>query len=385
MASPALLDRALSRAAALLSSADAVYITCGAGVSVDSGPRKSGSPEDAASPALFRDDPELAWGFYGHRLGLYRAVAPHRGYEMLTRYVRDAKGGRGFVFTSNVDGHWAAAGWPAERILECHGSLHHLQCENPRCCYHAAMRRLHPIRSTSASTTAAAQRSGGRGDGGAVVVDVAVDPVTLRAERSTIPRCPRGCGNIGRPNVLMFGDPFFIADRLEEQTATHDAWLAYVHGLTPLPAGGGAGGRGDGGDGSLSPLRQRQQRLVVLDIGSGTAIPTCRLQGESTARYHASLSGGGSERSGRRTIFGDDDRDSPAAAAAATAGPPGGPVPASPPAVAAALIRVNPREAFIASPCPPSGEWVELPLGALEAIQAILSRVADGGGSGGRS
>ena len=28
-------------------------------------------------------DPHLAWGFYGHRLNLYRKTDPHRGFHIL--------------------------------------------------------------------------------------------------------------------------------------------------------------------------------------------------------------------------------------------------------------------------------------------------------------
>jgi hypothetical protein len=31
----------------------------------------------------FKDDPELACGFYGHRLKLYRATQPHKGFRIL--------------------------------------------------------------------------------------------------------------------------------------------------------------------------------------------------------------------------------------------------------------------------------------------------------------
>ena len=28
-------------------------------------------------------DPQLAWGFYGHRLNLYRVTEPHEGFAIL--------------------------------------------------------------------------------------------------------------------------------------------------------------------------------------------------------------------------------------------------------------------------------------------------------------
>ena len=37
----------------------------------------------------------------------------------------------GFVFTSNVDGQFQKAGF-GHAVLECHGSLHHLQPLDPR-------------------------------------------------------------------------------------------------------------------------------------------------------------------------------------------------------------------------------------------------------------
>ena len=36
-----------------------------------------------------------------------------------------------FVVTSNVDGQFQKAGYPEERILEVHGSIHWLQCTTP--------------------------------------------------------------------------------------------------------------------------------------------------------------------------------------------------------------------------------------------------------------
>ncbi len=32
-----------------------------------------------ANPRWFVEDPSLAWGFYGHRMELYRRTEPHRG------------------------------------------------------------------------------------------------------------------------------------------------------------------------------------------------------------------------------------------------------------------------------------------------------------------
>ncbi len=78
---------------------------------------------EIADPVHFAEDPELAWGFYGHRLALYRATTPHAGFAVLRRWAatRPAR-----VFTSNVDGQFQVAGLTG--VHECHGSIHHLQC-----------------------------------------------------------------------------------------------------------------------------------------------------------------------------------------------------------------------------------------------------------------
>lgn len=37
----------------------------------------------------------------------------------------------GFVYTSNVDGHFIAAGFDPARIVECHDNIHRMQCIEP--------------------------------------------------------------------------------------------------------------------------------------------------------------------------------------------------------------------------------------------------------------
>src|SRR3954464_8020694 len=103
------------RAAEAIAGADALLIGAGAGMGVDSGlPDFRGThgfwrayPPYAelgldfaalADPRWFRADPALAWGFYGHRLGLYRRTKPHEGFAILRRWAGRMPGGW-FVFT----------------------------------------------------------------------------------------------------------------------------------------------------------------------------------------------------------------------------------------------------------------------------------------------
>ena len=92
---------AIELAAALIEQADAIIVAAGAGMGIDSGlPDFRGKDGfwraypalrhagldfySIASPQAFHVSPEVAWGFYGHRLALYRRTRPHSGFEMLS-------------------------------------------------------------------------------------------------------------------------------------------------------------------------------------------------------------------------------------------------------------------------------------------------------------
>src|SRR6185436_4291377 len=115
----------LDRAASLLREATALVFSAGAGMGVDSGLPDFRGPEgfweaypayrhlglsfvDLANPRWFTEDPERAWGFYGHRLELYRRTTPHDGFGVLQRWAGKRPA---CVFTSNVDGHFQRAGF----------------------------------------------------------------------------------------------------------------------------------------------------------------------------------------------------------------------------------------------------------------------------------
>ena len=136
------LEEAYRQAADAILAAHALLIGAGAGMGVNSGLPDFRGPEgfwraypafhgqrfeDISNPVWFKCDPEQAWGFFGHRLDLYRATAPHAGFEIVRRWGESRPQGY-FVFTSNVDGHFHRAGFAPDRIMECHGSIHFLQC-----------------------------------------------------------------------------------------------------------------------------------------------------------------------------------------------------------------------------------------------------------------
>jgi NAD-dependent SIR2 family protein deacetylase len=261
------------RAAAELRSAGALVVTAGAGMGVDSGlPDFRGdqgfwkayppyeklglSFTDAANPAHFDRDPQFGWGFYGHRTNLYRSTVPHAGFRILLSWAERFRLPC-FAVTSNVDGQFQKAGFPEDRVLEVHGSIHHLQCTTP--------------------CSSSIWTNGERFD---------IDEATMRSHQ--VPRCPN-CGAVSRPNILMFGDFSWLDGRTDAQRARFEEFVQEIAG----------------------------RRLLVVELGAGSAIPTIRWT---------------SERLGR----GD-----------------------------ACVVRINPRDPDISPP------HLSIAVGALEALSAI--------------
>src|ERR1700737_5026799 len=128
------IEDTIRRAAGAIGEAGALLIGAGAGMGVDSGlPDFRGNQGfwrayppyqklgldfvSLANPRWFASDPALAWGFYGHRLNLYRTTEPHAGYRILHSWARRIRHGA-FVFTSNVDGHFQRAGFDPQCVVK---------------------------------------------------------------------------------------------------------------------------------------------------------------------------------------------------------------------------------------------------------------------------
>lgn len=229
-------EKQIDRAVDFILQADGLLITAGAGFGVDSGlPDFRGDHgfwkaypalgaarigfTEIASPTAFFQTPRLAWGFYGHRLQLYRDTVPHAGFEIL-RNIGDRLKQGSFVYTSNVDGQFQKAGFDPGRIVECHGSIHFLQC------------------------LAACSADIWRGD--TLVVEVNENDCLLCSE---LPRCPH-CGGLARPNILMFDDWTYLSARTDAQQIRLAQWLLKV------------------------------ERPVIIEVGAGTAIPSVRQKGD---------------------------------------------------------------------------------------------------------
>ncbi len=254
MTKPSLLEVSFQRAAEAINNADALIITAGAGMGVDSGlPDFRGTEgfwqaypalakagvqfHDIANPEAFRSNPKRAWGFYGHRLNLYRHTLLHKGFAILHRLGKEMPKGM-FVFTSNVDGQFQKASFSNRQVHECHGSIHHLQCQDGCMADIWSADDFHPQ----------------------------VDEENCLLT-SNFPLCPH-CGGIARPNILMFNDRDWLGHREHIQETNQKAWLGGV------------------------------QRPVIIEIGAGQSIPTVRRFSENQNGFLIRINPADPERNG---------------------------------------------------------------------------------------
>jgi len=229
------------QAAATIRRAEAMVITAGAGMGVDSGlpdfrgkrgfwnaypmyQRLGLSFVEAANPAHFERDPHFAWGFYGHRTNMYRNTTPHQGFAILLDWIKRFNLEH-FVVTSNVDGHFQTAGFNPDHVWEIHGSIHHLQCS--ACCSDTIWPNQHPFE---------------------------IDETTMRA--ATVPHCP-SCKRVARPNILMFKDYAWLYQRSRAQENRFETFLHQNH----------------------------KRSMVIIELGAGTAIPTIRNLSEKLGQH----------------------------------------------------------------------------------------------------
>ena len=238
-----MLKQDVQKAIQYIEDAKAVLITAGAGMGVDSGlPDFRGdegfwraypaikelgvSFEDMADPKWFEKDPYLAWAFYGHRLNLYRDTTPHNGFKMLLDLVK-SKNNNYFVYTSNVDGAFQKAGFDEDRVVEVHGSIHHLQC-------------IHNCTKEIWSAD-----------------DAKIDIDMKNFKALNLIKC-KNCQKLARPNILMFNDWAWNSKRTQKQKDRFNRWVKI--------------------------LKKSDTILVIIEIGAGVVIPTIRIKGNTLAK-----------------------------------------------------------------------------------------------------
>eukprot|EP00928_Gymnodinium_smaydae_P086772 TRINITY_DN71202_c0_g1_i1.p1 TRINITY_DN71202_c0_g1~~TRINITY_DN71202_c0_g1_i1.p1 ORF type:complete len:400 (-),score=54.41 TRINITY_DN71202_c0_g1_i1:117-1316(-) len=330
------LDEACADAAVKISTADVLLLCTGAGFSADSGlavyadvaevdayKARDLHYHDICQPGWLQSEPDLFWGFWGQCFNDYRDTAPHEGFEIIERWVErwfrhstvaeemrrrlsedapkqcpfredpteaysvDDHAGAFFVFTSNVDAHhfdW----FRACEIHECHGNTELYQCTDDLC--PRVWRAPSDFRFEVDHSTMLAPRGPPSTPGvdnltsNPAVVDDGAKPAVGRVRgggrprmlrympgsapgceesgfTSNHPTCPT-CGSASRPAILMFGD--FSWKEMRSQAWRFDRWTRAVEELAKERKAAG-----------------EALRVVVLEVGAGTNVPTVRLQAES--------------------------------------------------------------------------------------------------------
>lgn len=239
-----------------------------------------------STPRWFRNDPQLAWAFWTWRFQAYTAVAPHAGYDMLASWGQQVPRGF-FSVTSNIDGHWERTIGP-DRVWECHGALTRLQALDssnatiwPACADDFGRIEMPEwdLRAGESVETRSSLKEGTWQEG----FVVGADGCSI-LERKTGEKCsvfgvrrqggpdlmrilpssviPTGPGlATARPNVMMFDDGGVNTAVMDAQEARFTSWLN-----------------------SLSPA---SSRLVIIEIGAGTAVYTIRALTEETLHRFA--------------------------------------------------------------------------------------------------
>ena len=224
----------MSYAISLIHEAEAVAVFAGAGMSVDSGllpfrgedglwtksiamDGKSYSHLELMSHHAFIESPNAAWEFILKLKEKYEQTTPHQGYSKLLDVLKDKAH---FIVTSNVDEHFLKAGFDEHSIFECHGSVNYMQC-----------------------------------------LDILEREVWITPEIKTdnlqledLPTCPN-CGSMCRPNVLLFGDWFWIPIRSTHQQMRYIKWC--------------------------KEMKATKRKLIAIEIGAGKTIRTIRNAAES--------------------------------------------------------------------------------------------------------
>ena len=175
-----------------------ITVLTGAGISAESGvptfrDAQTGlwqqyQPQELATPAAFRQNPQLVWDWYAWRRTLVSRAQPNLGHAALVELEQFAP--RFSLITQNVDGLHAQAG--SQNVIELHGNIMRTKC-------------------------LAANHVAEQWD------DTVEKP----------PRCPT-CGSLLRPDVVWFGEMLPQAALSQAIEASHNCDLFLSIGTSAL-------------------------------------------------------------------------------------------------------------------------------------------------------
>lgn len=168
-------------------------------------------PQEMATYAMFRQQPEAVWAWYLYRRGVCRAAAPNPGHLALVELER-LLGDRFLLITQNVDGLHLRAGNSPERTYQIHGNIDYARCADE--CGQPLWRLPEEIPARP------------RG-------------AALEEEDRRLLRCP-SCGGWARPHVLWFDEyydeeHFRFASSLRAANQAAVLLVVGTSGATNLP------------------------------------------------------------------------------------------------------------------------------------------------------
>ncbi len=205
------MSEEIERARALLDGAQRIVGFTGAGVSTASGIPDFRGPDglwttfdpEEFTYDRFQRDPA---GFWEKRSKLTRALnleetEPNPCHQAMARAVQEDR--MGAIITQNIDGLHQAAGTPDEKVLEIHGSTRQARCV-------------------------------GCGD------REPIGPVVERAEGGQLPPSCQACGDVLKPDVVLFGEilPQAVFQEAERRAEGADVMLVAGSSLRVYPAAG---------------------------------------------------------------------------------------------------------------------------------------------------
>ncbi|KAF1328939.1 hypothetical protein FI667_g6325, partial [Globisporangium splendens] len=216
--------------------------------------------QDLCDPYWLEEDDQVFYGFWGSCFNAYRDTKQHRGYDILRKWKQHLAAKRGsdhksafqttfdrlrlrgdlpetvsvdsvtndpfFVYTSNVDAHFLRD-FESDEVYELHGNVERWQCAG-------ALGHTAALRQPCDELWDARAES-----------RFAVDATTMRAEGNEAFTTCAQCGGKARPNVLMFHDKTWIPNVDHEMVQENPSL-----------------------------------KLVVLEIGCGTRVPSVRKECE---------------------------------------------------------------------------------------------------------
>jgi len=214
----------------IFSEAEVLLLLTGAGMGADSGiPTYRGEGgtwgvvqdewqkniTEIMNPDFIAQHPIYMWQRFAKRIEFFENVQPHKGYDLINKWIK-AFSWKSFAVSSNIDGQLQKTQFDADKVLEVHGSIHYLQCSVP--CRQEYWQEK-------------------------ILLDYSRNDLTI----SELPRCPY-CGELSRPNVLLFKDNTFVRKRSHEQKSNFETFLQI----------------------------NRSKKILVLEIGAGIHVKTIR-------------------------------------------------------------------------------------------------------------